>query len=101
PLDEHEHGGPSWGPGQRSYAWSPDGTKIAFNRNEGGFGRLCLLDVASAQVTELEKGMHGGLTWVGDRIACIRSGARTPDQVVVVDPTTGERTTLARGPVAG
>ena len=27
-LDEpHEHAEPSWGPGQRSYAWSPDGTR--------------------------------------------------------------------------
>jgi dipeptidyl aminopeptidase/acylaminoacyl peptidase len=101
PADEHEHGSPSWGPGQRSYAWSPDGAKIAFNRNEGGFGRLCLLDVPSGQVTELGKGVHAGLSWVGDRIACIRSGARTPDQVITIDPSSGERTSLARGPVAG
>src|SRR5688500_11702935 len=34
-LDEpFEHGGPTWGPGQRTYAWSPDGSTIAFTRNE-------------------------------------------------------------------
>ena len=47
-LDEpHEHAEPSWGPGQRSYAWSPDSRSIALNRNEDGFGRLVVVDVAS------------------------------------------------------
>jgi dipeptidyl aminopeptidase/acylaminoacyl peptidase len=99
--EDAEHGDPSWGPGQRSFAWSPDGSHIAFCRNEQGFGRLCILDVASGDVRELSRGVHGGLSWVGGRIACVRSGAVTPTQVVTIDPATGTRVELARGPVGG
>ena len=36
-----EHGDPSWGLGQRSFAWSPDGTRDrVHSRNERGFGSL-------------------------------------------------------------
>ena len=80
-----EHGDPSWGPGQRSFAWSPDGTRIAFNRNEGGFGRLCIADVATGEVEVVAKGVHGALSWQGDHLAAIRSGARTPTEIVVYD----------------
>ncbi|MDQ6616155.1 MAG: LpqB family beta-propeller domain-containing protein [Actinomycetota bacterium] len=111
-----EHGGPSWGPGQRSYAWSPDGRHLVFCRNEAGFGRLCLVAVTgegAGAIRDLDRGVYCGLTWVGDRIAGVRSGARTPDQVVVLDvsPESGlapaprsaspRRRILARGPVAG
>ncbi|MEY2457151.1 MAG: hypothetical protein QOK06_2245 [Acidimicrobiaceae bacterium] len=94
-----EHGDPSWGLGQRSYAWSPDGTSIAFTRNEGGFGSLHVLDVATGSTMALGRAVHGGLSWVGERIAAIRSGARTPTQIVVYEGT--ERRTVARGPVGG
>jgi dipeptidyl aminopeptidase/acylaminoacyl peptidase len=95
-----EHAEPSWGPGQRSYAWSPDGQRIALCRNEEGFGRLVVVDVGSRGVHERAKGWHHGLDW-GDRgIACVRSGGRTPPQVTVLDPA-GEgghgRRALARG----
>lgn len=99
--EEHEHGGPTWGPGQATYAWSPDGTAIAFTRNEAGFGRLCVLDVATGTVRELGKGVHTALSWRGDTIACIRSGARTPTAVTTYDLTDGSRTVPARGPVGG
>ncbi|MEO7557162.1 MAG: S9 family peptidase [Acidimicrobiales bacterium] len=99
-VDEaFEHGGPTWGLGQRSFAWSPDGTSIAFTRNEGGFGRLCRVAVATGAVDELGKGVHGALSWRGDRIAAIRSGARTPNEVVVYEG--GDRHRVARGPVGG
>jgi dipeptidyl aminopeptidase/acylaminoacyl peptidase len=90
-----EHGTGAWGPGQRSWAWSPDGETAVLNRNEGGFGRLVTTDGA-----QLGKAVHGGLSWVGDRIAAVRSGARTPTSVVMYDGG-GERRVLAVGPVEG
>ncbi|HET7488014.1 MAG TPA: prolyl oligopeptidase family serine peptidase [Acidimicrobiales bacterium] len=97
-AEEREHGGPAWGPGLRSFAWSPDGREIAFCRNEAGFGVLCVADVATGSVRELSRGVHSSITWAGDTIACLRSGARTPTSVVAVDPATGARRVLATGP---
>jgi len=65
--EEHEHGDPSWGLGQRSFAWSPDSAAIACNRNEAGFGRLVVVDVASGAIKELGKAVHGGSSCVGVR----------------------------------
>lgn len=96
-----EHAGPSWGMGQRSYAVSPDGDRVAFTRNECGFGRLCVADVRTGDVTDLARGVHGQLTWAGDRLAAIRSGARTPTQIVVYDTSTWHRRVVAVGPVVG
>jgi dipeptidyl aminopeptidase/acylaminoacyl peptidase len=99
-VDEQiEHGDPAWGLGQRSFAWSPDGDRIAFCRNEQGFGSLNIVDVATGDSRQLGKGVHGGLSWRGSRIAAVRSGARTPTQVVAYDD--GSRTSVARGPVGG
>ena len=99
-AESFEHGDPGWGPGQRSFAWSPDGTRIAFNRNEGGFGRLCVADVSTGAVEEVAKGVHGSLTWEGDRLAALRSGARTPTEIVVYDAK-WQRVRVARGAVGG
>jgi len=93
-----EHGGPSWGPGQRSYAWSPDGTRLAFTRNERGFGRLCVVTLATGAVEQVARGVHGQLSWAGGRLAAIRTGACTPTQVVVYDTDTWEREVIAVGP---
>jgi dipeptidyl aminopeptidase/acylaminoacyl peptidase len=104
--EAHEHGGPTWGLGQRSFAWSPDGRSLAFCRNEAGFGRLVVVDTETGAQRDLGRGVHGGLSWVGDRLVALRSGARTPTQVVAYRPgaigtEAGERITLARGPVGG
>lgn len=96
-----EHAGPSWGLGQCSYAWSPDGGRIAFTRNESGFGRLCVLEVATGVVTEVGRGVHGQLSWVGRRLAAVRSGARTPTQIVVYEESGDgpwQRRVIATGP---
>jgi dipeptidyl aminopeptidase/acylaminoacyl peptidase len=84
PLIEeaYEHGGPTWGPGLRSYAWSPDATAVAFTRNEAGFGRLCVLRVATGEITEIARGVHGHLDWRGEHLVAIRTGAKTPTQIV-------------------
>jgi dipeptidyl aminopeptidase/acylaminoacyl peptidase len=101
-VDERfEHGGPAWGMGQRSFAVSPDGARIAFTRNEGGFGRLCVVDVSSGVVTDVARGVHGQLSWRGSRVAALRSGARTPTQVVVYDDVGWERSVVAVGPLSG
>lgn len=96
-----EHAGPTWGPGQRSFAVSPDGGRIAFTRNEGGFGRLCVAPVDGGTVEEVARGVHGQLSWAGDRVGALRTGARTPTQIVSYDAKTWERTVLAVGPVGG
>ncbi len=101
-VDEpFEHGGPSWGPGQRSFALSSDGDRVAFTRNEDGFGRLCVVDVATGAVTEVARGVHGHLWWEGDRLVAIRTGARTPTGVVEYDTRTWQRTVHAQGPHLG
>jgi dipeptidyl aminopeptidase/acylaminoacyl peptidase len=99
-VDEpFEHAEPSWSMGQRSFAVSPDGTRVAFTRNEHGFGRLCIVEVATKVVTEIGRGVHGQLSWIGDRIVALRSGARTPTQIVAYHADSHEREVLAIGPV--
>jgi dipeptidyl aminopeptidase/acylaminoacyl peptidase len=92
---------PSWAPGQRSYAWSPAGDAVALHRNEEGFARLVVVDLPSGASREISKGWHTGLDWGPAGIACIRSGARTPPQLVVIDPADGARRVVARGAPEG
>jgi dipeptidyl aminopeptidase/acylaminoacyl peptidase len=94
-LEEFEHGDPPWFGGQRSFCWSPDSTAIALSRNEGGFGRLLRVDVATGDVELLRRGVHRSLSWQGDCLAAIRTGGVTPTQITV------NRTVVAHGPVGG
>lgn len=101
-AEAHEHAGPSWGPGQRSFAAAP-GTSagagtVAFTRNEAGFGRLCTVDMASGRVDERARGVHGQLSWRGDRLVALRTGARTPTSVVVYDTSDWSRREIDIGP---
>jgi dipeptidyl aminopeptidase/acylaminoacyl peptidase len=96
-AEELEHGGATWGPGQRTFAWAPDSSSLVLVRNEGGFGALVRW-TPGGEVVQLGRAVHHGLSWVGDRIAAVRTGGRTPTQVVVYDGD--ERRTLAVGPVA-
>jgi dipeptidyl aminopeptidase/acylaminoacyl peptidase len=103
--EEFEHAEAAWGPGQRSWCWSPDGGAVGACRNEGGFARL-VVAAAGAQeggpeVRELGKGWHLGIGWTGRRMVAVRSGARTPTALVTIDPGAGTRTSLVRGPVGG
>jgi dipeptidyl aminopeptidase/acylaminoacyl peptidase len=99
--EEHEHAEPSWGPGQRSFAWSPDASEIALCRNEEGFGRLVAVGARRRRVRELAKGWHTGLDWGPAGILAARSGARTPTAIVLQPARAGARSVLARGPVGG
>lgn len=108
-AEPFEHAGPTWGMGQRSYAPSPDGSHVAFCRNETGFGRLCIVELATGTVTNVGKGGHGQLSWHGNHLVALRTGAVTPTQIVRYDtsgladdpPSKPERTVLAVGPSAG
>jgi dipeptidyl aminopeptidase/acylaminoacyl peptidase len=95
-LDEpFEHAEPTWGAGQRSYAWAPDGSAVALCRNEGGFGRLVVVPVGG-DPRPIGKGWHHFLDWGEAGIAAVRSGAKTPPQVVVASPDSeGSRRVLA------
>lgn len=95
-----EHAGPSWGPGQCTYAWSPDGARVAFTRNEAGFGRLCVVERSTGAVREVARGVHGHLSWSGSRLAAVRTGARTPTQVVLYDTDSWDRTVVEVGSAA-
>ena len=64
---------------------------IALCRNEAGFARLVAV-TSDGDVTELAKGWHHSIDWGRPGIVAVRSGARTPPQVTVFDPGTGERT---------
>jgi len=100
-AESFEHGGPTWGPGLRSFAWSPDGRRVAFCRNEGGFGRLCVVDVGTGAVLEAARAVHAAISWQGDRLVALRTGGITPAVIVSYNVDTWERTVLARGPAIG
>jgi dipeptidyl aminopeptidase/acylaminoacyl peptidase len=101
-LAEHrEHAEPAWGPGQRSFAWSPDGNELAWCRNEDGFGRLVIAAPGKRSARELSRGWHRGLDWGANGIVCIRSGAVTPPHVVALAANGSGRRAFARGAVGG
>ena len=96
-ADAHEHAGPVWGPGQRSWCPSTDGRRVAVARNDDGFGSLWIFDIEGDGAWQIARGVHGCLSWEGDTIAAVRSGARTPQQLVayeVSNPATPSRTIL-------
>ncbi len=84
-IDVCEHAGPTWGPGQRSWCFNSDGTRVAYTRNEDGFGSLWVFDRSTGSRHRIGQGVHGCLSWEGDVLAAVRTGARTPLEVVVYD----------------
>lgn len=86
-LDECENAGPTWGPGQRSWCISPDGTRFAVTRNVDGFGELQVLWFGTGKFEwqRISLTVHGCLSWEGDTLVAVRTGARTPTQVVAYD----------------
>ena len=99
-AEDHDHAEPSWGPGQRSYAWSPESDAVALCRNEAGFARLIVVSL-DGEVRELAKGWHHGIDWGLGGVVAVRSGAKTPPQITVIHAATGARRVVARGAPAG
>ncbi len=90
-----EHASPTWGMGNRSFAFDDGGTRLALARNEGGFGGLDVLDPGTGRAQRLGRGVHGHVDWRGDTIVAVRTGARTPTQIVAYDVPSGRRSILA------
>lgn len=98
--ENHECAEPTWGPGQRSFAWAPDGKSLVLNRNEVGFGRLVVCRHQGGY-EEVSRGWHHGLDWGQAGIACVRSGSRTPPRVTTFAADGSSRRVLAQGAPGG
>jgi len=98
-AEDRDQAGPTWGMGNRTYAPGPGGRRVAVCRNVDGFGELAVVDRQRGTERVLGRGVHGHLDWVGDAIAAVRTGARTPTSIVVYDPVSGDRRTLATSAV--
>lgn len=83
--DECEHGGPTWGPGQRTWCFNTEGTKVAYTRNERGFGSLWVYDRITGERFMVGRAVHGCVSWEENTLVALRTGARTPQQVVLYD----------------
>jgi dipeptidyl aminopeptidase/acylaminoacyl peptidase len=82
-IDHCEHGAPTWGPGQRTWCFNTDGTRVAYTRNEDGYSSLWVFDRVTGSRHRIGQGVHGCLSWEENTLAAVRTGARTPQQVVV------------------
>ncbi len=82
-IDHCEHGAPTWGPGQRTWCFNTEGTRVAYTRNEDGYSSLWVFDRVTGSRHRIGQGVHGCLSWEGNTLAALRTGARTPQQVVV------------------
>jgi dipeptidyl aminopeptidase/acylaminoacyl peptidase len=100
--EPYEHGGPQWGSGESSYAWSADGRHIALCRNDDGYLRPRLLNVLATDGaiysnTDLwADGLHSGLCWAprGSHVLALRHSATLPPSVVAFDVSTGRERVL-------
>ena len=99
-ADVAEHGGPTWGPGQRSWCPSPDGGRIAYTRNEDGFGSLWVWDRRTDERRRVARAVHGCLSWEGATLVALRTGARTPTQLVAYDVSRDFTRTVIASPSA-
>lgn len=87
PGRREEDGTPCWGPGQRSWTWLDGGERAAVASVSDGFGRLQVLDLTGRQPPlELGRGVHWALDCSAGTLSALRSGARTPDQLVTYRP---------------
>ncbi|MGB2757943.1 MAG: prolyl oligopeptidase family serine peptidase [Acidimicrobiia bacterium] len=84
-ADAHEHGEPNWSSGQRSWAWDANGGAV-INANLNGWSQLCRVvhgNEASAEIWS--RGWHTQLDHRDGVTVALRSGARTPSQLVRYD----------------
>ncbi|MCC7078331.1 MAG: S9 family peptidase [Acidimicrobiia bacterium] len=85
---EAEIGGPTWGGGDRSFAWSPDGTEIAHTLSGEGRTELWVTQVADGASRPLVQraGTFSWLSWRGRYVAATYADPFTARRVELVDP---------------
>ena len=83
-----EHGLPAWAQGQRTYAFSPNGQRIFFIRNQMGVQSLWQLHLKNAAIEAIPLEGYTSLDQPavasdGQRLAVIASGPAIPPRVLV------------------
>ena len=100
-VDESfEHGPPTWSPGTRTFAWSPDGEQIAYLRNDDGNWRVRIVDVATGATRSVDDsdGARTGIAWSSrNELVFVHSLSTAPPSLVAVNLETGTARTLAMG----
>ena len=86
--DVCEHAGPSWGSGNRTWCFNTDASIVAYTRNEDGYGSLWVHSLQEGVSKRVGKAVHGCVSWEGDTLAALRSGAKTPPELVRYDMST-------------
>lgn len=102
-AEDADCGPPAWGPGASSYAWSPDGTQVAYLPSRDATTALAIAEVATGQVRVLDDplGTYSHVTWAGNYISALYSDLETPPEVRLVDPVSGARSVYSRVGVGG
>lgn len=88
-----EVGRSTWGPGQRSWVFAHDGPVVCLN--EEGFGALVRIELGDHAPALLARAWWHGLDARGSQVIGVRTGARTPPELCVVDAASGQRRVLA------
>ncbi|GAB4446604.1 MAG: prolyl oligopeptidase family serine peptidase [Chloroflexi bacterium OHK40] len=94
-----EHGEPAWAQGMRTLAWSRDGRRLYYLRNEGAARRVCVQPVDGGPSQTLSDGE--GYSWFeqpaaspgAEALVGIASSPTTPPRVMLAD---GRRTRVLR-----
>jgi dipeptidyl aminopeptidase/acylaminoacyl peptidase len=96
---------PTWGSGSVTYAWSPDGKRIAYLRNDAARWRLRIFDLAEQRSEPFgdEEGMYSGIRWApeGDFLVAIFQGPTLAPAVVALDMKGGTQRSLATVAIGG
>jgi Tol biopolymer transport system component len=78
-----------------SPAWSPDGKRLAFGSDEGGFRRVWTVGVDGADRRQFAKTqLSGDITWSPGRSILYQKGGNR--NINILDPETGEEQRLVQ-----
>jgi dipeptidyl aminopeptidase/acylaminoacyl peptidase len=104
-AEPYDHAGPTWVSGQVSYAWSPDGRRLVYQRLVDGDLLVRLLDTTSGETSAIGelRGTYTGVRWAprSDALLAIYQGSAAPPAVIVLDLKRGSQRTLATAALGG